>query len=65
MVDFKNYFSLLKKYNLMDIPISLDCGYDWGGAEQGAKEISITKEEVYKRIKKDLEFLKNAWRQAE
>ncbi|MBO0592487.1 hypothetical protein I2486_13855 [Cellulophaga sp. E16_2] len=49
----------------MDIPISLDCGYDWGGAEQGAKEISITKEEVYKRIKKDLEFLKNAWRQAE
>ncbi len=27
----------------MDIPISLDCGYDWGGAEQGAKEISITR----------------------
>ncbi|MBA6316332.1 sugar phosphate isomerase/epimerase family protein [Cellulophaga baltica] len=61
MVDFNAYFKLLKKYHLDNIPMSLHCEYDLGGAEHGDKEISISKEAVLKRIKKDLDFLKNAW----
>ncbi|WP_158977046.1 sugar phosphate isomerase/epimerase [Cellulophaga sp. L1A9] len=65
MVDFKSYFLLLKKYGLTNIPISLHCEYDLGGAEHGKKEITLPKTEVFKRIKKDLDFLKNAWPQTE
>jgi sugar phosphate isomerase/epimerase len=64
MVDFSTYFKLLKKYHLNNIPMSLHCEYDLGGAEHGDKEISISKEAVFKRIKKDLEFLKNAWQRS-
>ncbi|QXP52598.1 sugar phosphate isomerase/epimerase [Cellulophaga sp. HaHa_2_1] len=61
MVDFNAYFKLLKKYHLDNIPMSLHCEYNLGGAEHGDKEISISEEAVLKRIKKDLNFLKNAW----
>ncbi|MEO9892816.1 sugar phosphate isomerase/epimerase family protein [Aurantibacter sp.] len=63
MVDFKRYFSLLKKYNI-NVPISLHLEYELGGAEHGAKSISIDKEIVYGHMKKDLEWLKETWRNA-
>ena len=63
MVDFKKYFMLLKKLGIQNPPISLHCEHDLGGAEKGNTTITISKEEVFKRIKKDLEFLQNIWSQ--
>ncbi|WP_372755026.1 sugar phosphate isomerase/epimerase family protein [Mariniflexile sp.] len=64
MVDFKRYFSLLKAYKI-NVPVSLHVEYDLGGAEKGLTKISIDKKEVLKRIKKDLDFLQDAWKNAE
>ena len=64
MVDFNRYFSLLKKYGI-NVPVSLHLEYDLGGAEHGDREITIDKKEVFGQMKKDLNFLRNAWRNAE
>jgi sugar phosphate isomerase/epimerase len=64
MVDFNRYFSLLKKYKI-NVPVSLHVEYDLGGAEKGNQKITMDKKEVFSRIKKDLEFLKQAWENAE
>ena len=64
MVDFNRYFSLLKKYKI-NVPISLHVEYDLGGAEKGKKKITIPKKEVFTNMKKDLTFLRDAWRNAE
>jgi len=60
MVDFKRYFSLLKSYKI-NMPVSLHCEYDLGGAEKGKSEITISKEEVFDKMKYDLTFLRKAW----
>lgn len=64
MVDFNRYFSLLKKYKI-NVPVSLHVEYDLGGAEKGANKISMDEKEVFRYIKNDLEFLKEAWKNAE
>lgn len=64
MVDFDRYFSLLKKYKIK-VPISLHLEYDLGGAEKGATVISLDKKEVFAKMKKDLTFIKEAWKRAE
>ncbi|WP_427622686.1 hypothetical protein, partial [Pseudomonas hunanensis] len=64
MVDFKSYFSLLKKYKI-NVPISLHLEYDLGGAEHGASHITIDKKVVFANMKRDLLFIKNAWQSAE
>lgn len=64
MIDFGRYFSLLKKYKI-NVPISLHLEYDLGGAEHGATEITIDKDEVFAKMKKDLAFLKDTWNKAE
>lgn len=64
MVDFNRYFSLLKKYKI-NVPISLHLEYPLGGAEHGDFEISVDKKEVFDHMKKDLNFLKETWQQAE
>ncbi|MBT8317845.1 MAG: sugar phosphate isomerase/epimerase [Lutibacter sp.] len=64
MVDFNRYFSLLKKYKI-NVPVSLHVEYDLGGAEKGSNNITIDKKEVFTRIKKDLLFIKEAWKNAE
>ncbi|MEN8826247.1 MAG: TIM barrel protein [Wenyingzhuangia sp.] len=63
MVDFKRYFSLLKKYNI-NVPISLHVEHDLGGAEKGKSSFTISEKEVLSRIKKDLIYLKEAWERA-
>ncbi|WP_339714226.1 TIM barrel protein [uncultured Kriegella sp.] len=63
MVDFPRYFSLLKKYGI-NVPISLHLEYDLGGAEHGAAELTIKKEEVFRYMKKDLAFLRETWHNA-
>ncbi|WP_117881008.1 sugar phosphate isomerase/epimerase family protein [Aureibaculum luteum] len=64
MVDFKLYFSLLKKYEI-NVPVSLHVEYDLGGAEQGLDKITMPQKEVLRRIKKDLVYLQEAWEKAE
>jgi L-ribulose-5-phosphate 3-epimerase len=57
MVDFKKYFSLLKEYKL-NVPVSLHYEYPLGGAENGAKELTIKKDIVISAMRKDLLTLK-------
>ena len=64
MVDFKRYFSLLKSYKI-NVPVSLHIEYDLGGAEKGKTKISMDKKEVFRAMKNDLLFLKDAWKNAE
>jgi L-ribulose-5-phosphate 3-epimerase len=64
MVDFKTYFKLLKTYQI-NVPVSLHCEYDLGGAEHGKKDISISKKEVFAAMKKDLNKVKELWNASE
>ncbi len=64
MVDFDRYFSLLKKYKI-NAPISLHLEYDLGGAEHGAKNITMDKKEVFGIMKKELEFIRSKWAKTE
>lgn len=63
MVNFDRYFSLLKTYGI-NVPVSLHLEYDLGGAEHGKSEISISKKEIFNKMKKDLTFIKDAWARA-
>lgn len=64
MVDFKQYFSLVKKYNI-SCPISLHYEYPLGGAENGAKKITIPKAEIARAFKNDLVQLKTWLKESE
>jgi len=57
MVDYKKYFSLLKQYNING-PMSLHCEYPLGGAEDGKRELTISKDEFSAALKKDLTRLR-------
>ena len=63
MIDFKSYFALLKKYNI-SVPVSLHIEYDLGGANSGAKKITIERSAVFAAIKKDLNKIQELWQQA-
>ncbi len=63
MVDFKRYFALLKKYRVQ-VPVSLHYEYDLGGANRGAREISIKPDKVYEAMHKDLAYARKAWDEA-
>lgn len=56
-IDYKKYFKLIKENNI-EGPLSMHFEYPLGGAENGAKVISIKKEEVLSAMKRDLELLK-------
>jgi sugar phosphate isomerase/epimerase len=58
MVDFKNYFSLVKHYNITG-PISVHFEYPLGGADTGKKEITVSKDVVLDAMKRDLAVLRN------
>lgn len=60
MVDFEKYFTLLKQYDI-NVPVSLHFEYDLGGAEKGKREVSIDKKELFERMKKDLNYLRELW----
>lgn len=63
MVDFISYFKLLKKYKI-NVPVSLHCEYDLGGAERGSTSPTISKKDIYKAISKDLKTLQQFWEEA-
>lgn len=63
MVDFKKFFHMLKQYNI-NVPISLHCEYDLGGAEKGNRKISIDPQLIYEAMKKDLIKIRELWKDA-
>lgn len=63
MIDFKKYFSLLKKYKV-NVPVTLHIEYELGGVEHGANKITIDKKEVFKAMKKDLQLVRQLWQEA-
>ncbi|MDN5211868.1 sugar phosphate isomerase/epimerase family protein [Fulvivirgaceae bacterium BMA12] len=63
MVDFTAYFKLLKKYQL-NVPVSMHCEYDLGGAEHGRQKISVSPKTVFQAMKKDLNRVRELWSNA-
>ena len=63
-VDFKQYFSILKEQNIA-VPVSVHLEYPLGGAENGAKKITVGDEIVFNAMKKDINVLKNYLKEAE
>jgi sugar phosphate isomerase/epimerase len=58
MVDFKKYFEVLKQQGIGG-PLSLHCEYDaLGGAQDGAKQITISKQQFTSVVQKDLSTLR-------
>lgn len=57
MVDFPKYFEMLKQARI-DVPFSLHFEYPLGGAEQGAKNLTMDKQQVIEAMRKDLHFLR-------
>ena len=58
MVNFKKYLGLIKQYGI-NVPVSLHYEYPMGGAENGATEISLKRDEILSLMKKDLVTLKS------
>jgi L-ribulose-5-phosphate 3-epimerase len=63
MVDFTTFFKLLKTFQI-NVPICLHLEYPLGGADQGAKKITVDKQVVYHAMKRDLNTAKKLWEQA-
>lgn len=64
MVDFLAYFKLLKEFKI-DVPVTIHYEYDLGGVEHGADKISGMKAtDIFKMMKKDLDYAKKIWREA-
>jgi sugar phosphate isomerase/epimerase len=63
MVDFVGYFKLLRKLDIHPV-VSLHAEYELGGANQGNRELSISKKQVYKALRKDLQVLRDLWQKS-
>jgi len=58
MVDFKKYFEVIKQQGIGG-PLSLHCEYnELGGAQDGAKQITISKQQFASVVQKDLSTLR-------
>ncbi len=57
MVDYTKYLRLLKEYDLTG-PFSMHFEYPLGGVEHGAKQISISKQDVMTAMKRDLDLFR-------
>jgi L-ribulose-5-phosphate 3-epimerase len=63
MVDFKRYFGFMKQYGI-NVPVSLHYEYPMGGAEHGAFELTMKRDDVISAMAKDLETLKRYLKEA-
>jgi len=63
MVDFKQYFRLVKEYNI-DGPISQHFEYPLGGAGKGKNELTIKREEVIDTMRRDVNKLRSMLKEA-
>lgn len=58
MVDFEQYFELYKSLQI-EAPVSIHYEYDLGGAEHGKKNPTMSHQEIFSCLKKDIAFIKN------
>jgi sugar phosphate isomerase/epimerase len=64
MVDFLAYFKMIKDLKI-DVPVCIHYEYDLGGVEHGATQLERMKaSDIYKAMKKDLQFAKKIWLEA-
>lgn len=64
MVDFLAYFKMIKDLKI-DVPVCIHYEYDLGGVEHGATKLEGMKaSDIYKAMKKDLQFAKKIWLEA-
>ncbi len=63
MVNLNAYFKALNQFRING-PVSLHYEYELGGAENGAKTLTIPKVEVLKAMKRDLETLKKIYNES-
>jgi sugar phosphate isomerase/epimerase len=63
MVDYKKYLRLLKEYKI-SCPVSLHYEYPIGGAEHGARKLTMKKEDVISTMEKDLNTFKKYLQEA-
>jgi sugar phosphate isomerase/epimerase len=57
MVDWEQYFSMEKEYDIQT-PVSIHYEYPLGGANEGDEHISIAPEKIFDALKQDLNFVK-------
>jgi sugar phosphate isomerase/epimerase len=62
-VEWKTFFQILKT-NKISVPISIHYEYPIGGAEHGARTITIPRDQVMTIMKKDLDYLRNALKES-
>jgi sugar phosphate isomerase/epimerase len=55
MVDFKQYLHVLNR-DLTSMPVSIHLEYPLGGADQGARSLTVSRETVMEAMKRDLHF---------
>ena len=60
IVDFSRLFKLFREYKIHPV-VSLHYEYDMGGADKGKKELTWSKQKIFKAMRKDLDFLHSAW----
>lgn len=58
MVDFEKYFTMYKSFGTQS-PVSIHYEYELGGAQHGDLHPTMSREEIYFWLKKDITFLKN------
>ncbi|MEJ2701245.1 MAG: TIM barrel protein [Sedimentisphaerales bacterium] len=58
MVDFPRYFKMLRRAEIV-VPMSLHFEYPIGGAEHGARRLTVDKRQVIEAMKRDLRFVRN------
>ena len=57
MVNFDTYFKLYKSLNIK-APVTIHYEYDLGGAEHGKTNPTMSRDEIYAWLGKDITFLK-------
>jgi sugar phosphate isomerase/epimerase len=62
-VDFRRYFELVRKFGI-SCPVSIHYEYPTGGAEHGAQEITMKRDELLTIMRKDLLTLKGFLKEA-
>ena len=60
MVDFKAFFKMIKASKI-DVPFILHFEYPLGGAEHGAREITMDSNKIYDYMKRDMNKVKELW----
>ncbi|NNK90060.1 MAG: sugar phosphate isomerase/epimerase [Saprospiraceae bacterium] len=61
MVDFQQYFKLLKEFNI-NVPVILHLEYPLGGAEKGNRILTVDKSKVFEAMRSDLQKIKQLWK---